>query len=114
MNKKNLFNLGFYNHDPQLVEIIKENTIFFKIKNAMMHVVEGRGGTGRRSRVEFVKVALKTGTAGDKKLGLDAVLTGFFPADKPQYAFAFRLERGGRAELKGARLLKDFLIAFYR
>jgi len=114
MNKKNLFNLGFYNHDPQLVEIFKENIIFFKIKNAMVEVVEGRGGTGRRSKVDFVKVALKTGTAGDKKLGLDAVLTGFFPADKPQYAFAFRLERGGRAELNGARFLKDFLTAFYR
>ena len=114
MNKKNLLNLGFYNHQPRLIEIFKENAIFFKIKNAMVHVVESPGGTGRRSKVDFVKVALKTGTAGSKKLGLDAVLTGFFPADKPRYAFALRLARGGRAEWRGARFLKDFLIAFYR
>jgi cell division protein FtsI/penicillin-binding protein 2 len=58
-------------------------------------------------------VALKTGTAGNKKLGLDAILTGFFPADKPEYAFAFRLERAGKAEWRGALFLKDFLTAFY-
>lgn len=114
MNKKNLLDLGFYNHNLRLIDIFKENTIFFKIKSAMAQVVEGPGGTGRRSKVDFVKVALKTGTAGDKKLGLDAVLTGFFPVDKPQYAFAFRLERGGRAEWNGARFLKNFLTVFYQ
>ncbi len=112
-NKKNLLNLAFYNHPPRLMEVLKANTIFLQIKKAMKLVVDSPNGTGKRSRVEFVTVALKTGTAGSKESGLDAVLTGFFPADKPQYAFAFRLERAGKAEWQGALFLKDFLTAFY-
>jgi hypothetical protein len=112
-NKKNLFNIAFYNHTGQLLEVIKAGTIFLKLRDAMKLVVEAPNGTGKRARVDFVKVALKTGTAGNKKLGLDAILTGFFPADKPQYAFAFRLERAGKAEWRGALFLKDFLTAFY-
>jgi hypothetical protein len=112
-NKNNLLNMAFYNHTGQLMEVLKAGTIFFKLRNAMELVVEAPNGTGKRARVDFVKVALKTGTAGNKKLGLDAILTGFFPADKPQYAFAFRLERAGKAEWRGALFLKDFLTAFY-
>jgi hypothetical protein len=112
-NKKNLLNIAFYNHTGQLIEVFKAGTTFLKLRNAMKLVVEAPHGTGKRARVDFTKVALKTGTAGNKKLGLDAILTGFFPADKPQYAFAFRLERVGKAEWRGALFLKDFLIAFY-
>lgn len=112
-NKKNLLNIAFYNHTGQLLEVLKAGTLFLKIRNAMKLVVEAPNGTGKRARVDFVKVALKTGTAGNKKLGLDAILTGFFPADKPEYAFAFRLERAGKAEWRGALFLKDFLTAFY-
>ncbi|MCP4218775.1 MAG: hypothetical protein GY765_29355 [bacterium] len=112
-NTKNLLNLGYYNHKPRLLELIKDNTSFLKVKNAMISVVEDKRGTGRRSLVDYMRVALKTGTAGSKKRGYDAVLTGFFPTDKSEYAFAFRLEGAGKAELKGARLLKNFLNAFY-
>jgi hypothetical protein len=112
-NKKNLLNIAFYNHPGQLLEVINAGTIFLKLRNAMELVVEAPNGTGKRARVDFVKVALKTGTAGDKSLGLDAILTGFFPADKPRYAFALRLERAGKAEWRGALFLKDFLTAFY-
>jgi hypothetical protein len=112
-NKKNLLNIAFYNHTGQLIEVLNASTIFLKLRGAMKLVVEAPNGTGKRARIDFVKVALKTGTAGNKKLGLDAVLTGFFPADKPQYAFAFRLERVGKAEWRGALFLKDFLNAFY-
>jgi penicillin-binding protein A len=108
-NKKNLLNIGYYNHQPQLLKVLENNSAFFKVKNAMVYVVESPDGTGRRSRVEGVPVALKTGTAGNKKVGLDAILTGFFPADKPQYAFAFRLERAGKAEWKGAYFIKEFI-----
>jgi hypothetical protein len=112
-NKKNLLNIAFYNHEPQLLQPVGDGTIFIKIKNAMAYAVEHPQGTGKRARVDFVKVALKTGTAGNKEKGLDAVLTGFFPADKPEYAFAFRLEGVGKAEWRGALFLKDFLTAFY-
>jgi hypothetical protein len=112
-NEKNALNIAYYNHQPRLTTVFKNNTAFFKLKNAMVYVVESPDGTGRRSRVDGVPVALKTGTAGNKKQGLDAVLAGFFPADKPRYAFAFRLQRVGKAEWKGAFFLRDFLTAFY-
>jgi hypothetical protein len=112
-NKKNLLNIGFYNHDPQLIQVTGDNTVLIKIKNAMEDAVLHPRGTGRRTKVDFVNAAVKTGTAGDKKKGLDAVITGFFPGEKPRYAFAFRLERGGKAEWRGALFLKDFLKVFY-
>jgi len=113
-NKKNLLNLGFYNHRPQLLVTFDANSHFLKIKQAMVYVVEAAEGTGRRARLESIKIALKTGTCGDKKIGLDAVMTGFFPADKPQYVFAFRLEHAGKAEWRGAQLVKQFLTEFYQ
>ncbi|MCK4766133.1 MAG: hypothetical protein KAW12_28300, partial [Candidatus Aminicenantes bacterium] len=112
-NIKNLLNLGFYSHQKKLLEIFKENMIFLKIKEAMKAVVTSPGGTGRRSRVDFVETAVKTGTGGERRAGYDAILTGFFPAGKARYAFAFRLQRAGKAELKGALFLKDFLKSFY-
>jgi len=112
-NIKNLLKVGFYNHQPKLLESFKDNTTFIKIKDAMSHVVNHPRGTGRRAKVDFVEFALKTGTSGEKRTGLDAVITGFFPVEKPQYAFAFRLERAGKAEWKGANFLKRLLIDFF-
>lgn len=112
-NTKNLLNLGFYNHQPELIAIYENNPAFLKITQAMMEVVENRLGTGRHSKVQFVKTAIKTGTAGEKKYGLNAIIIGFFPAEKPEYAFAFILEGAGKAELKGARFLKEFLKLIY-
>ncbi len=112
-HKKNLLNLGYYNHPAHLLKVFYDNTSFLKVKNAMIRVVEDKKGTGKRSKVNFVRVGLKTGTAGIKKNGLDAILIGFFPAENPKYAFGFRLERVGRAEIKGAYFSKDFLTSFF-
>jgi membrane carboxypeptidase/penicillin-binding protein len=112
-NEKNLLNLAYYNHPGKLLTILSDTAAFAKIKNAMIRVVEDKEGTGARAKVDFVRVALKTGTSGNAKLGLDAILSGFFPAEKPQYAFGFRLQGVGKAEVKGAMFLKDFLISFY-
>ncbi|MGE5343898.1 MAG: penicillin-binding transpeptidase domain-containing protein [Candidatus Omnitrophota bacterium] len=110
-SKKNLLNISFYNHSSGPLKGSSDNVIFDKIKNAMIAVVEHPNGTGRRAKSDSLKIAMKTGTSGDKKGGLDSVLTGFFPAEKPRYTFAFRLEGAGKAELKGALFLKDFLSA---
>jgi len=111
---KNLLSLGFYTHKEDIIHSFKDhNRIFFKVKEAMKEVVASPRGTGRRARVDFVKTAVKTGTAGDRRKGYDAILTGFFPADRPRYAFAFILQHAGKAELKGALFLKNFLISFY-
>ena len=112
-NKKNLLNLGYYTHPAELLTVFTDNAAFFKVKRAMVGVVEHPEGTGKRSRVDFVQVGLKTGTTGDPQKGLDATLMGFFPEEKPAYAFAFRLERAGKAEIRGAYFLRDFLKLFY-
>ena len=113
-NIKNVLNLGFYNHPAETISISRENRIFETIKSAMIGVTEDERGTGARARLNFMSIAIKTGTAGEKKLGFDAVIIGFFPAHRPQYAFGFRLERGGKAQVQGAQFLKEFLTHFHR
>lgn len=108
-NIKNVLNLGFYQHQPQLLQVYKDDPAHHRAKQAMTAVQDYEDGTGRRARVDFMLTALKTGTAGDKKSGLDSILMGFFPAVKPQYAFAFRLQQAGKAQLEGAYFLKRFL-----
>jgi penicillin-binding protein 2 len=109
MNRKNIQKLGNYYHKSSFIEVMKNNTAYGKIRFAMNRVVEDKNGTGRRAKKDNLRFAIKTGTAGSKKLGLDSVILGFFPYESPKFAFAIRLERAGKAELAGARFLKDFL-----
>ncbi len=53
-------------------------------------------GTGALLNVPFVKIATKTGTAelGVTKARVNSWVIGFFPYDKPKYAFAFVMDRG--------------------
>lgn len=113
-NIKNILNLGYYTHRPEIIRVTENHPAYVKIKQAMVDVVENPQGTGRHAGVDFVKTAIKTGTAGNKRLGLDAIILGFFPAEKPEYAFAFRLQRAGKAEVEGAAFLRNFLTRFYR
>ncbi|RPJ55011.1 MAG: hypothetical protein EHM12_13040, partial [Dehalococcoidia bacterium] len=112
-NMKNILEVSFYNHEARLLAVLKDNPAFPRVREGMQAVIESPEGTGRRARVEFVQVAAKTGTAGEIKTGYDAIITGFFPANRPRYAFAFILQQGGRAENEGAAFLKDFLISFF-
>ncbi len=113
MSRQNIFGLGYYNHSPEYRQIYLNNRYFEDVKSAMKKVTTDIEGTGRRALVDFMDIGLKTGTAGKKDKGLDSVLTGFFPFEKPEYSFAFRLEHGGKAEYRGALILKKFLISFY-
>ncbi len=53
-------------------------------------------GTAVALNVDSVKIAAKTGTAelGAKKDAVNSWVIGFFPFDKPTYAFALVMERG--------------------
>ncbi len=112
-NQKNILKIAFYNIKKKEISVFNKNPNYLKIKKAMEEVVYNKKGTGRRARVYFVKIAIKTGTAGDKKFGLDSIIMGFFPSDNPEYAFAFWLHGAGKAEFKGAYFLKDFLKELY-
>jgi peptidoglycan glycosyltransferase len=79
------------------------------IAQAMEAVVTFPKGTGRRAAMEGLPFAMKTGTAGQRQSGLNAVVFGYAPLVDPQVAFAFVAEHAGKAELEGARIVKDFL-----
>lgn len=61
-------------------------------------------GTASGLNVPYVKVAAKTGTAelGVSKAFVNSWVTGFFPYNKPRYAFAVMMEHGPRANIYGA------------
>ena len=113
-NIKNIYKIPHYNHNPTLLPLIENRNLnFLKVREAMKAVVDHPRGTGRHARVDFVNTALKTGTTGSRDSGLDAVVVGFFPADNPKYALAFKLHHAGRAEYRGAQFFKAFIKSFY-
>jgi hypothetical protein len=111
-SEKNVLSLGCFTHPTARQQLLHDDLAFLQLKKAMLAVVESESGTAHRARLDFVQTAVKTGTAGTTTSGLDAVLIGFFPYNRPRYAFAFRLEGSGRAEINGAIFLRDFLTRF--
>jgi len=110
---KNILGLGFYRHDSRPLRLLADDLNFLRVQKAMAAVVEDEEGTGRRLRGSAIRLAIKTGTAPNAVAGLDAIIIGFFPYEKPRYAFAFRLEGGGRAEVNGTFFLRDLLKVLY-
>ncbi len=80
------------------------------VREALLGVVNQKGGTGWRARVEFPKVAGKTGTAqvvqriDDEETTLEDIpyerrghswFAGYAPADNPEMVFVVLVEHGG-------------------
>ena len=80
--------------------------------HAMQAVVTDPRGTGRRAFIDGVPIAMKTGTAGSREKGYDALIMAFAPVDSPKVAFAIVAENAGHAELAGAQIAHDFVAAF--
>lgn len=61
-------------------------------------------GTARTLNRKDVEIAGKTGTAelGASKAFVNSWVTGFYPYEKPKYAFIFLMEHGPRANLFGS------------
>jgi hypothetical protein len=111
---KNILGLGFYRHAARPVRVLADDLNFMRVKKAMLEVVENENGTGRKARSETVRLAIKTGTAGNLRQGLDAIIIGFFPAERPRYAFAFRLQGAGKSDVIGAFFLRDLINVLYQ
>jgi penicillin-binding protein A len=77
---------------------------------AMTAVAQSPKGTGRRAPVEGVPMAMKTGTAGERK-GLEALIVAFAPVEQPKIAFGIIAEDAGPAEFAGAKIAHDFVAA---
>jgi peptidoglycan glycosyltransferase len=110
---KNILGLGYYRHAARPRRLLSDDLNFLRVRKAMAAVVEDEKGTGRRLRGSTPRLAIKTGTAPNQAGGLDAIIIGFLPYDNPRYAFAFRLEGAGRAELNGATFLLGLLKVLY-
>ncbi len=78
---------------------------------AMRAVVTHPAGTGRRAAIEGLDFAMKTGTAGDRQGGYNAVIVAIAPAKNPKIAFAIVAENVGKAEIEGAQVTRAFLEA---
>jgi cell division protein FtsI/penicillin-binding protein 2 len=80
-----------------------------RMVQAMVAVVTKPKGTGRRADIDGVSLALKTGTAGKRENGFQAVILAFAPVESPKIAFGIIAEGAGPAEFAGAKIAHDFL-----
>jgi peptidoglycan glycosyltransferase len=80
-----------------------------RMVRAMVAVANDPRGTGRRAPVEGISLAMKTGTAGERKSGLEALIVAFAPVESPKIAFGIIAEDAGPAEFAGAQITHDFL-----
>ncbi len=83
---------------------IKGASESFQIVREGMRASVAENGTAAGLNIEAVKVAGKTGTAelGSRKQFVNSWVIGFFPYEKPKYAFAVVMEKGPAANLTGA------------
>lgn len=93
--------------EPPRVAIREENLDV--IRRAMLQVVESDYGTGQLARVDFDKLAGKTGTAQAPPLLAHSWMTGFFPYKNPKIAFVVFVEHGGPGGITSANLVKKML-----
>ncbi len=111
-----------YSYDIRVRDQIDiEKGVMKAMRNAMINVVNGSGGTAHVAAMEKVKVAGKTGTAqwgAGKNERVAAWFAGYAPAEKPKYSFAVVYEgkeknnevHGGTfAAPIAARVLKEIL-----
>jgi penicillin-binding protein 2 len=100
-----------------------EKSVMKALRNGLIGVVHGAGGTAHVAEVPGFKIAAKTGTAqwgAGKSERVAAWFAGFAPAEKPRYAFAALYEGktgsgaddvhgGSHAAPMAARVLKEIL-----
>jgi len=107
--KRNIEDKLFWEQKPKPLVRAMNREVAERLSWAMAEVVESPRGTGRRAKIEGLTFGLKTGTAGEKSKGLNAILIGLAPIPHPQIAFTIFAEGEGRAELAGAAITKKLL-----
>ncbi|MDX1386930.1 MAG: penicillin-binding transpeptidase domain-containing protein, partial [bacterium] len=108
--------------DPLLDWNINEKQFAF-LKEALVQVVEGPGGTGKNARLSGIHVGGKTGTA--QVVGLErkgkvkgnsedhAWFVAFAPAENPEIALAVLVEHGGGGGAVAAPIAQKVLAAYF-
>ncbi len=97
--------------------------LYKKLREALVEVVEGSGGTGKRAQVRGIRVGGKTGTAQvislEKKgsIGLKtedhAWFVAFAPAEAPRIAIAVMVEHGGGGGAVAAPIAQRVMAQFF-
>jgi len=82
-----------YKVEPEIWKTPVTPDTAHKVRDAMIQVVER--GTGRRAKIEGVKVAGKTGSAENPMGETHAWFTCFAPADNPEVLVTVVIENGG-------------------
>ncbi|MBU6370488.1 MAG: hypothetical protein KGH93_02355 [Patescibacteria group bacterium] len=94
-----------------LTEIPGMNRSYYDIVRTGMRM-DVLGGVATGLNVPYVAIAAKTGTAqiGAENQYLNSWVTGFFPYDKPKYAFALVMEQGpSTASVGGVAAIRQVL-----
>ncbi len=115
---------------PRIVGHISVDARYIKlVRDALFGVVNRKGGTGWRARLDFPKIAGKTGTAqvvqrvDDEETILEDIpyerrphswFVGYAPADEPEIAFAVLVEHGGAGGHAAAVLAKKIVAAAFQ
>lgn len=79
------------------------------VKRGMLQVVNSDYGTGQLARVDFTKLAAKTGTAQVPPKQAHSWMTGFFPYENPEIAFVVFVEHGGSGGVTSAKIVKSMV-----
>lgn len=84
------------------------------LQRAMLLVVDDPGGTAHWTRIPWLEVAGKTGTAQNPHGEHHSWYTAYAPADDPQVAIAVLVENAGHGSDVAAPIARDFLAEYFR
>ncbi len=82
------------------------------VKRGLLKVVQSDFGTGQYARVDFMKMAGKTGTAQTTKGDDHGWFGGFFPYEKPKVAFICFAEHGKSGGLAAGKVMHEVVTAW--
>jgi penicillin-binding protein 2 len=91
---------------------VKRET-FKVLRQGMLQAVQSDKGTAQLARVEFGKLAAKTGTAQAPPGDAHAWFGGFYPFHQPEIAVVVFVERGTSGGVTAATLAKKVVNAWY-
>lgn len=83
------------------------------IQKAMVGVVQSRRGTGKRARIQGIRVAGKTATAQNPHGEDHAAFAAYAPAENPVIAVLVYLENAGGGGAQAAPLARKILEAYF-
>ena len=86
---------------------------FRTLRQGMLQAVASNRGTAQLARVNFAKLAAKTGTAQAPPGDAHAWFGGFFPFDDPKVALVVFVERGRSGGITAAQIAKKILHICY-